>query len=144
MAKYQIERACGHTETVNICGPHKDRDRKAEYESGKLCHECYQAKVQTERDAAAEQAAEQAAATGLPELAGSDKQIKWALQIRAEVIAELDGYRAALDSAPDQAQRELAESIMDWIAGQTSASWWIDNRGKSARMMIRDRHAEVA
>ncbi len=143
MAQYTIERACGHTERVNICGPGKDRNRRAEYEATKLCRECYRARLQVERDAAAAQAADAAAETGLPELTGSERQIKWALQIRAEIIAELDGYRVQLDNAPDQDQRELAENIMDWIAGQTSASWWIDNRGKSGRRMIRDRHVEV-
>lgn len=41
MAKYQIERSCGHTETVNIGGRVKDRDRKAEWEAGRLCWDCY-------------------------------------------------------------------------------------------------------
>ena len=59
MAKHLIKRACGHEETVNICGPVKDRDRTAEYESTRLCFECYRA----ERDAASAQAA---ADSGLP------------------------------------------------------------------------------
>jgi len=143
MAKYQITRSCGHTETVNICGPGKDRDRKAEYESGKLCYECYQAKQRAERDAAAAQAAETAAETGLPELTGSEKQIKWALQIRAEKLAEIDGYRAQLANAPSDADRQTAEGIMNWIAAQAAAAWWIDNRDLSGRQMIQARYRDA-
>lgn len=40
MAKYQVVHSCGHSETVDISGPQKDRNRKAEWMSEQLCPEC--------------------------------------------------------------------------------------------------------
>ena len=42
MAKYEVHYACGHTETIELYGPHKERYRKIEWlEKEGKCSECY-------------------------------------------------------------------------------------------------------
>lgn len=42
MAKYDVKYACGHTVTIQLYGPEKDRQRKiAYYEQYYSCPDCY-------------------------------------------------------------------------------------------------------
>lgn len=136
MSKYDITYACGHKGSINIVGPYKNRDQIAERESRKLCPECYSAKLAADRAAASAAAAEQAKATGLPALTGSDKQIAWAETIRANAVAQLAKLSAYLDTADanpaaTEAQRTAIRLGRDAIASalaQTEARAWIDSR----------------
>ena len=130
MARYDITRSCGHIETVNISGPQKARPARAEYEATRTCRACYL----VERDAAAQTAA---AASGLPDLAGSPKQVVWALSLRQEAVAALDqgiaSWRGMVAAQASDAQRTLATAALDaliarraTLAADTSAHAWID------------------
>jgi phage tail protein X len=135
MAKYSIRRACGHTETVNICGTnvHGERERQAEYEAEKLCYECYRAQQQQQAEAAA---------VSYPTLQGSPKQIAWATRIRHEILDADKGlahwrnlYEQASDAeAPDKPQVLAA---IDALAAQTDAGWWIDHRNETVKTLLR-------
>ena len=49
MAKYTITMSCGHTDTVELFGREKDRQRKIEYfEEQGLCKECYKKEMQAQ------------------------------------------------------------------------------------------------
>ena len=85
-----------------------------------------------------------ATATALPALTGSDKQVAWATKLRDNAIASLgsdfaDAQRGLAIKAGktneqiEQAYGTMAAKLASAIDGQTSASWWIDNRGGSAR-----------
>lgn len=136
MSKYGITYACGHDGRIDIAGPYKNREYLAERESRKLCPECYSAKLAADRAAASAAAAEQAKATGLPALTGSDKQIAWAETIRANAVAQLAKLSAYLDTADanpaaTEAQRTAIRLGRDAIASalaQTEARAWIDGR----------------
>ncbi len=150
MAKYQIERSCGHYETVNISGPYKARESRVEYEEGRLCRECYTAKVDAERDAAAAAAAEQAEASGLPALQGSEKQIRWAEQIRAEIIggagegmASLAEVRETVAANADAPGATEVAQALDELEAQASAGWWIDNKAITALSWAKKRAREL-
>ncbi len=42
MAKYNVTYSCGHSDTIQLYGPHKERDRKIEYfEQQGTCSDCY-------------------------------------------------------------------------------------------------------
>jgi len=74
VAKYQVSYSCGHIETVNLLGPHKQRERKLEwYRSHGLCSPCWHARRQEERDRASGEAAMEAFALGFAPLEGSAK-----------------------------------------------------------------------
>lgn len=132
MAKYTVTHSCGHTETHQIYGPHKDRPRRAEWLGNRKCEECRSKDHQEEREAENASAAEANAAAGLPALEGSERQVAWAESIRRPICEELKKTEAKI-AAPEGLSPEAAEEwgdavvlIVDEIRGRTSAKWWID------------------
>ena len=79
---------------------------------GGMCKKCYRNKKNAENVAAVE-------AYNLVELTGSEKQIAWANNIRAELVAK------ALESKPKK-------KFFDLVNEKTDAKWWIDHRHISA------------
>ncbi|GHE51153.1 hypothetical protein GCM10019059_07970 [Camelimonas fluminis] len=136
MAKYTAKFSCGHTETVELYGPEKDRSRKLAWMADKVCDACYKAAKAVE------------AAGELPALEGSEKQVAWATEIRATIIADLKAQRAAIGAiaqrmagnAAAEAGIAAAYAAMDAAAAKTAAAWWIDNRaaGRAAAAALTD------
>jgi hypothetical protein len=143
MAWYTVERACGHEEEIQLYGPHRQREWRLEnVESERLCRECWQAKVEAERNAAAEQAATEADKEGFPELQGSEKQVRWALQIRAERWAEYSALLQRLDEATPKSEKDERKkaaliSGVDAVMARDDAGWWIDMRTLTPRTLLR-------
>ena len=85
-----------------------------------VCTDCYKAEKQAEEAAKAEKMiAEITSRFELPELTGSEKQIKWASDIRIKMVGELLGH--AKGSKAD-------EIIGSFLVRTTEAAWWIDHR----------------
>ena len=126
MAKYQVTYACGHTDTIQLYGKVSDREKRLAYLATIDCPDCYHNK---------QLQAAKAQTAGLPDLQGSDKQINWATQIRAEVFAALDKYSKLIEA--DQTAREQGKIVArkmfaDFRAAMTAHTdcrFWIDNRG---------------
>lgn len=64
---------------------------------------------------------------------GSEKQIKWAEDIRAKMLAELDAYTKrtlSLDGVAEVADqvKATAETVRRGAMSVDDASWWIDHR----------------
>lgn len=97
MAKYTVTHTCGHTEDVQLFGAEKERARRLSGMRNRLCATCE-----------AEQAAESAKASGLIPLTGSDKQIAWGNQIRAERLPQM---RKAAETA--EAEMTAMRTNMD-------------------------------
>jgi hypothetical protein len=123
MAWYDVDYSCGHSGRVNLIGPGKQREWKLECEAEKLCFECYQAKLQAEREVANKAAAEQAKEMELPELAGTEKQVAWANTLRQTMIQKVAEMPAWYDF-----KKEDINFALDYVISQTNASWFIDNR----------------
>ena len=82
MAQYSVTFSCGHTETIHLYGKEKERYRRIEYfEEHGICSACYAARRAEERAALL-------AAAAAPALTGTEKQIKWAEDIRARFIRD--------------------------------------------------------
>ncbi len=118
MAKYTINHACGHQVTVQLFGPYKDREKRIAYLETCECDECRKAKA----NAAAEAAKEE---RGLPDLAGSEKQVAWANSIREGAFKALDCLKPFI---VNEQVREMVESWRTRMTSENSAKWWIDNR----------------
>lgn len=131
-----IKFACGHVAEVEING---DASRAA-YLALDVCPDCAAAKRKAEADALAAQAQ----ANGLPALTGSEKQIVWAEQIRADKIATLKHTRQHqkewIESRVAQgvAKMTVSEYLSLWDAAEKelltskyTARWWIDMRMES-------------
>lgn len=142
MAKYDVTMSCGHVQTVQLFGKMIERDKKIAWlEKNGICTECQ--KAETERKHAEEtaKAAEKAVADKLPELTGTEKQVNWALTIRANIFTELDKMLENKKSRMDAetfAENELqVKAIKNVLAKFTEARFWIDNRDKGAGLIIK-------
>lgn len=126
---YDVKYKCGHTERVQIYGTnvHGERDRQAEACRSRDCDAC--------RAAAAREAG----------LQGSDKQVTWAMDIRAELVACVEDIIEKLVVSPEyleasEEQRATALSTanryLDKLKGETSARWLIDNRTRTGTALL--------
>ncbi len=119
MAWMTVTHSCGHEMDYNISGRPMERERRAFGLSQRLCPDC-QEKADREQEKE----------LGLPDLEGSDKQIKWARDIRlcffntAEHELSDNFYRPRSKEKTDAKIRE-AEG---WLRLMTSSRWWIDHR----------------
>lgn len=152
MAKYQVEFSCGHSEEMQLFGPHKERERKIEwFESHGQCSDCYRAAQDAQRKQQTEAAVAASQAEGLPALAGSEKQVAWAETLRREKlsahdrVAEVIRGQVATAEAMARAARiprlneELAAfgEFRGWLREQVLAKFWIDSRGESINLAFR-------
>lgn len=88
--------------------------------------------------------AEEAKASGLPELTGSPKQIAWAEQIRAAQMKKIDAYLEQAKVACDAETLTRIENVLSYILQQkANAGWWIDNRKDSPAILIRNNFREA-
>ena len=107
---------CGHEGRVQIYGPSKDRERKAQSEFNKMCRDCY---IAQQRRAAWKRATEE----NLPVLQGTEKQIDWAMQIRERLLSNYEK-----ETIPAQFAPAMEYVIEQMLHRQTAAHWWIDRR----------------
>ena len=84
-----------------------------------VCTECWKAEKRAEEKAQNEKATEMFV---LPELTGSEKQIKWAADIRVKMLADLAAHKLSAKGI---------ENVNARLAVKTSAKWWIDHRQDS-------------
>jgi hypothetical protein len=115
VAQHTITRRCGHDETIQIYGPnaHGERKERAEWESGRLCRDCFRVAQPAEQ-------AELAYELGLPEISeGSQRQRAWAEALRATAVKELG-------------ERVREPAVREVLLALTDARWWIDQRGREA------------
>lgn|SRR5690606_10253652 len=65
-------------------------------------------------------------------LKGSEKQVRWAEEIKAAKITEMNAWldEAAAEAGVSVEEREaMRAKILEVMEGQVYASWWIDKRG---------------
>ena len=109
MAKYTINYQCGHSEEIQLFGPHADRERKIAYLETKKCPHCINAEILASTD-----------------LVGSEKQILWAHKIRETFKSTI---KHLLQNAPNQSAADMLNAAAERVINDNkSASWWIDNR----------------
>lgn len=132
MAWYYGTYSCGHDGRVQIYGPVKDRQWKADREFSKMCPDCYEEYLQKQREEETKRAMELAKEMELPELRGTEKQVAWAVKIRQALIEKFDEY---LKEGEEVIKRRFKISlpelmqIRDFIlTNRTSASYYIELR----------------
>jgi hypothetical protein len=95
MAQYKVNYSCGHAGIVNLFGKCTEREQKiAWYEKQGLCPECYAREKEAAREALRNAAKAQAQELKLPELEGTEKQVNWAIVIRAQMLSRYEATRA--------------------------------------------------
>ena len=161
MAWYYGTFSCGHEGRVNIIGPTKDRQWKADKRFSGMCEECYSKWLEEEKKIKNKEALEATKEMELPELTGTEKQIVWANTIRVELIEKLQHEvdKILKDKKLDYNSEEyleyrykdiitkdfisnVNETINYMIENKTDAKWYIDNRSKKTSLLI-DLFAEI-
>ncbi|CAM5628505.1 hypothetical protein [Streptomyces griseomycini] len=138
--KYDVTRACGHQERVELTGPTKRREWALERMEQGDCSDCVDAQRQKENaeNAAAAQAA------GWPALTGSERQVAWAETIRAAAVVKVRESATWWPEKYPEVTGDPAGIIEAAMLAQTSASWWIDNRGGEIAAAVALAAADVA
>lgn len=141
MAKAEIKCTCpecGATHYWSVtCHNRREADNWEQYhadDTDRLCPACYAkqqaAKRAEAREAENKAAAETAGALGLPELAGTEKQVAWATTIRQKALDEaLAPHGGSLANLNDKGRAVLAAAMTKL---PTEARWWIDHRDDAA------------
>lgn len=123
MAKYEVTcPTCEETYTVNLTGPHRDREWRLENWDW-TCDECREKARQEEN----QKAAEANIAAGLPPLTGSEKQVAWAETIRKQKIATLDEAIQHREMSA-RVDKDRFFASVESLKNKSEARWWIDNR----------------
>lgn len=135
MAQYTITHTCTHSATVDLVGKTDERTRKIAWLKTQPCMTC-------KRTATATADAQAVQADTLPALTGSAKQVEWAQRIRIEGLKAVDQFVADTRVRAEKAgqvaafEAQIAPMIAK-VRAQTSASWWIDNRGLNGQSLLR-------
>lgn len=146
--KYEVTFSCGHTDTVELYGPTKDREwRINEYESHGLCPDCYQ------KDRAEKLEKEKVkddlilASYNAPDLTGSEKQISWASKIRLVFLKRYQEFMEMIEFNKllrfgDKLKNflkqvdDVSEIFPEILKIETESRFWIDNRNTSLYRMV--------
>lgn len=137
MALTTITYTCGHEETIQLYGNWKARDKKQAQLEAHECPKCH-AKHATERDEA----------QGFEAITGTVKQIGWASDIRQSMLDKVmdemartsKNAKAAIEAGTATKEQALeviqdtmltVRDIINGLANETKASWYIDNRNIS-------------
>lgn len=125
---------CGHEGDL-YTGGYSEEYRKQAAEDKfdhELCPHCEQKRIEEERERERERARKVAGELGLPQLEGSEKQIKWALSIRNSVV---DDLKPSIDYAEKILENEPSNKIVEAYVKMgkdflniTDSAKWIDYR----------------
>lgn len=135
MAWYYGTYSCGHEGRVNIIGPVKDRQWKADREFSKMCPECYKQYLKKQREKEILEAKKKAEEMELPELTGTEKQVAWAITLRDQLINKFnkamndEDYMEIISFDVGNITKEDMIKIRDYIIeNKTNAEFYIDTR----------------
>ncbi len=135
MAWYYGTYSCGHEGRVNIIGPVKDRQWKADREFSKMCPECYKQYLKKQREKEILEAKKKAEEMELPELTGTEKQVAWAITLRDQLINKFnkamndEDYMEIISFDVRNITKEDMIKIRDYIIeNKTNAEFYIDAR----------------
>ena len=127
MVTYNITYACGHEGSVRLTGPKRTREWIVSNKEKELCPDCYKKHLEEERAAEREAAQVAAKEQELPDLIGTEKQVNWAITIRAKYLEILADILQSV-TIRDEIDPIVFQNVIESIQNETAASWWIDNR----------------
>lgn len=126
MPAYNITYACGHDGTIRLHGPKRTREWIAKSKESELCPDCYKKHLEEKREFERTIARAEAKEQELTDLVGTEKQIAWAITIRAKYLSLLDETLQSLHLS-NEIDSVIFQEVIESIQNETAASWWIDN-----------------
>ncbi len=125
MAWYYGNFNCGCDGRVNIIGPTKDRQYKADRRFDNLCESCYQQSL-IEQNRASEK---QSLKLDLPSLIGTEKQVSWANTIRVNFYTEI------MQKIDNKETQDIADNF---FLCKLDSKYWIDSRHYSVQALLEE------
>lgn len=128
--KYEVNFSCGHTATLDLVGPYKDRYKKIAWleEEGK-CPECYGKIKRAEREEAQKKEEQEIEKMekelNFAHLVGSEKQVAWARSLRVKMLKAWDNE--IFFKIHYKRNRRLLNAL---ARHETSAVFWINSQNK--------------
>lgn len=146
MSWYYGTYSCGHEGRINIVGPQKDRQSKADWRFSGLCPECLEKERKDAQERANTEAEKRSEEMEWPILTGTEKQVAWANTLRLALFEKFCKNIQKIDEAKLSGMKldfggeirtittskdELTDSFDYAILSHTDASFWINNRDNS-------------
>lgn len=137
-----ITHKCGHSGDRDLSDVAAgQRAGKAEWWAGRPCLACFKKnskrtiskEIQSERDALRQEAIDDQARSNLPILRGSDKQTRWATEVRYKLLR--DAYEELVQDG-GQSEADFEDTVLEPARGIGRSKWWIDNRDATSEMII--------
>lgn len=126
--KYEVTMSCGHKKTVELFGKTEDREKKIKWlENWGLCSKCREEE-------------EMEKAKDLPPLTGTEKQVRWAIQIRNKMLDKLTVKDTARYTKEAMSQYN---HFLDWLKNKTEAKYWIDHNDAYIREILMEYKKET-
>lgn len=139
--KYYGNHICGHEGKIDVRGPESTRDYKVRRFFNSLCKECSAIKKNEEGGKRREELI--AFSKDLPPLKGSEKQVKWALDIRHELYTYFLGIDFSKLKDRGKITVEGLRKTCMFVFNQDKAIFFIDNRSLSLRDYMEKFYDEV-
>jgi hypothetical protein len=147
MKTKEIKFACGHKgEPKSLPDDPVQREQRIMWlEEKGICKECYVAKMRAEEDREMEEISMSLAELQLPLLEGSEKQTKWADNIRLKIIDGFVGKNGGIETVMEKILKHKGSdtkegkmaTVVDSVLNKTSAHFWIDNRTLTFKDMLK-------
>lgn len=127
--EFEIDFACGHSEVRDLSDrPAGKRRGFAKWLESKDCTECFKKEQgQADLDELFQDVADRKKKLELPDLDGTDKQVKWGELNRDKLIMAAHGDLTEGEDAPLD-EDEFDERILEPARKVTNAGWWMDNK----------------
>ena len=117
--KYDVIFKCGHAGVLDLVG--KSTEWRLEQAQYNLCPDCYRAMKQKEME-------EELAKYNLPELSGTERQIKWATEIRFKFASEANRNLNGEYKDNTEFIGKYTKTYKSIVDVQTTSKWWIEHR----------------
>ncbi|MBB5748031.1 hypothetical protein [Micrococcus sp. TA1] len=122
-----IQFKCGHSETKDLASTPAGKRKARAFGLGKnyVCSRCFKASRSDDFDKYKQELLIQAQGFeedhGLPELTGSEEQVRWATRLRYQRLTDL------IEAAETHQPAFDAEHVIEVAKSLVRAGWWIDN-----------------
>jgi len=131
---------CGHEGVVELFGKGKDREWKlGKMKESGICPLCYKKQMEEERKAKREEELKKNELFNqlheLPDLAGSEKQVAWAMSIRTQF------YQECIKESLRKGDNQLFEKVKEFFKSSyqgTAARFWIDRRNNLISSLLKE------
>lgn len=135
--KTNVTHSCGCVESHEFDGSEEENKRKASWFATRPCTKCWKKKQEAEHAIETERANRLATEQKLPSLAGTEKQVPWAMRIRQRIIETFAEIAKASGEDDGELISQFEAAFARNVVAKDSANWFIDNRALEKPDLLR-------